>query len=255
MKLTTTLILPDVQHPYEDTLMMRKLVQVVKDHQPDQIVSIGDAIDLPQVSRWTKATAGEYAGTLQKDIDSFVSTVLRPLRDAAPGAKFSWVEGNHDLRIKDYLKKYAPAAANLRALEVPSLFSLDELDIEYVQGPHRIGTNVYAVHGHESGGYCASAAAWDLKFQKRYGSDKSIVFGHTHQGFLITRATGFKGKVQPRFTMNVGSIMDPNHATYVADGAVNWVMSFGFLRDDGKRVWPELVTATDRSFWFGSQKY
>jgi predicted phosphodiesterase len=251
----TTLILPDIQHPYEDTLMLKKLIQVVKDHQPDHLLSIGDAIDLPQVSRWTKGTAGEYAGTLQKQIDSFVATVLSPLREAVPDASFTWLEGNHDLRIKDYLKKYAPAAANLRALEVPSLFGLDDLAINYVVGPHRVATNTYAVHGHEAGGYCASPAAWDLKFVKRYGSDKSIIFGHTHQPFIITRATGFKGKVQPRFTMNVGSIMDPNHATYVSDGAVNWTMSFGFLRDDGKRVYPELITATDRGFYFGGEKY
>lgn len=235
--------------------MMKKLIQVVKDHKPDQILSIGDAIDLPQVSRWTKGTAGEYAGTLQKQIDSFVATVLRPLRDAAPNAAITWVEGNHDLRIKDFIKKYAAPLSVLRALEVPALFSLDDLAIDYVQGPHRIATNTYAVHGHESGGYCASPAAWDLKFVKRYGSDQSVIFGHTHQPFLISRATGMKGKVSPRFTMNVGSVMDPTHATYVGDGAVNWTMSFGFLRDNGKEVWPELVLANRRQFWFAGQKY
>jgi hypothetical protein len=32
-------------------------------------------------------------------------------------------------------------------------------------------------------------------------------------------------------------------------------MSFALLRDDGKRVWPELVTAVDRGFWFNGKKY
>lgn len=251
----TTLIIPDIQHPYEDKLMLSKIVRAVKNIQPDHLLSIGDAIDLPQVSRWSKGTAGEYAGTLQKQIDSFTATVLRPLREAAPDASFVWLEGNHDLRIQDFIKKYAAPLTVLRALEVPALFGLEDLAISYVRGPHRVATNTYAVHGHESGGYCASPAAWDLKFQKRYGSDKSIVFGHTHQPFLITRATGFSGKVQPRFTMNVGSIMDPNHATYVPDGAVNWTMSFALLRDDGKRVYPELITATDRGFFLNGSKY
>lgn len=251
----TTFILPDVQYPYHDSLMLKKLIQVVKDHQPDHIFQGGDLIDFPQVSRWTKATAGEYAGTLQRDIDGLVKDVLRPLREAAPNADFTWLRGNHDARIEDYLSKYAPAAANLRALKVPALFGLEELNVQYVTGPHRVATNTYAIHGHETGGYCASPSAWDTKLTKRYGSDKNYLFFHTHQPFLITRATGFKGKVQPRFTMNVGSIMDPNHATYVADGAVNWTMSFGWMRDDGKRVWPELITATDRSFFFEGVKH
>jgi hypothetical protein len=32
-------------------------------------------------------------------------------------------------------------------------------------------------------------------------------------------------------------------------------MSFGFLTDDGKRVYPELVTMVDRGFIFRGEKY
>lgn len=235
--------------------MLKKIISVIKDIQPDAIVQIGDGIDFPQVSQWSKGTAGEFAGTLQEHVDGYRGDVLAPIRDAAPNAQIVWLEGNHDLRVKDFIKKYAAPLGVLRALELPSLFGLGDLDIEYVRGPQRIAANTYAIHGHESGGYCASPSAWDLKFIKRYGSDKSFVFGHTHQPFLVTRAFGYEGKVSPRFTMNVGSIMDPVAATYVKDGAVSWVQSFAVIRDDGKRVWPELITATDRKFYFGGIRY
>lgn len=251
----TTLVLPDIQYPDHDALMLRKIIKLAEEIQPDAILQIGDGIDFPQVSQWSKGNAGEFAETLQKDIDGYVSSVLEPLRQAAPKAAITWLEGNHDLRIKDFVRKYAAPLGVLRALEMESLFGLDELSVDYVRGPHRVATNTYAVHGHEAGGYCASPSAWDLKFTKRYGSDKSFVFGHTHQPFLITRAFGYDGKVSPRFTMNVGSIMDPVKATYIRDGAVNWQMSFALLRDDGKRVWPELITAVDRGFWFSGRKY
>lgn len=254
MATKTTLVVPDIQYPYHDTLALSKLVKVAEDIQPDHILQIGDGIDFPQVSRWTKGTAGEYAQTLQEHIDGFKG-VLSDLRQVAPKAKITWLEGNHDLRLKEFVRTYAPALGALRALEVENLFGLAELDVQYAKGPLRVGTNTYAVHGHESGGYCASANAWDLKFLKRYGSDKNFLFGHTHQPFLLTRAFGYEGKVSPRFTMNVGSIMDPVAATYVKDGAVNWVMSFALLRDDGKRVYPELVTMVDRGFWLNGQKY
>jgi predicted phosphodiesterase len=251
----TTLVLPDIQYPYHDAVVLRKIVQVAADMQPDAILQIGDGIDFPTVSQWSKGTAGEYADTLQEHIDGYRTDVLIPLREAAPNARTVWIEGNHDLRLREFVRKYAAPLTNLRALEVQSLFDLDELDISYERGPLRVATNTLAVHGHEAGGYCASAAAWDAKFAKRYGSDKNFLFGHTHQPFLITRAFGYSGKVSPRFTMNVGSIMDPVAATYVKDGAVNWTMSFAVLHDDGKRVWPELVTMVDRLFYVGGERY
>jgi len=255
MTTRTTLILPDIQYPYHDALMLKKLISVAEDIQPDAILQIGDGIDFPQVSQWNKGRAGEFAETLQEHVDGFRSEVLVPLRNACPDADFTWLEGNHDLRISDFVRKYAAPLGVLKVLEPDSLFGLDELAVKYKRGPVRVATNVYAIHGHESGGYSATPSAWDLKFTKRYGSDKSFVFGHTHQPFIIHRAFGYEGKVSPRFTMNVGSIMDPVQASYVKDGAVSWVMSFAILRDDGKRVWPELITATDRKFYLEGKRY
>lgn len=254
-KIRTTLILPDIQYPYHDSLMLKKLIQVAKDIQPDAILQIGDCIDFPQVSQWSKGNSGEFTETLQIHIDESRKKLWIPLREAAPRADVTWLEGNHDLRVKDYVNKYAFPLGTLRALEIPRLFELDDLDIAYKRGPLKIATNVLGLHGHESSGYSATPSAWDLKLQKRHGSNHSFVFGHTHQPFIIHRAFGYEGKVSPRFTMNVGSIMDPVAASYVKDGAVSWVMSFGLLRDDGKRVWPELVTATDRGFWLNGIKY
>lgn len=253
-KTRSTMVIPDVQFPYHDQVVLDKLIKVARKYQPDQIVQIGDGIDFPTVSQWSKGTAGEYADTLQEHIDGYHEDVLVPLRDAAPKARVLWLEGNHDLRLQDFVKKYAAPLTALRALTLDHLFELDALEIEYVKGPIRIATNTLAVHGHESGGYCASQSAWDVKFAKRYGSDKSFVFGHTHQPFLITRAFGYSGKVSPRFTMNVGSIMDPVAATYVKDGAVSWQQSFAWLEDDGKRVWPELVTLVDRLGYFKGER-
>ena len=251
----TVLIIPDVQLPFHDSLMLKKIVQVAKDMQPDLIFQGGDLIDLPTVSRWTKDTAAEYAPVLQDHITQTKDEFFTPLREAVPDAKFEWLAGNHDQRLWDYITKYAYPLRTLDALSMENLFELKKFDVSYVKGPHRIATNTYAIHGHESGGYCSSASAWDSKFTKRYGSHQNYVFFHTHQPFLVTRAYGYEGKVTPRFTMNVGSIMDPIHATYVKDGAVSWQMSFALLRDDGKRVWPELVTADNRSFWVSGVKY
>ena len=255
MAVRTTMVLPDIQYPYHDAVVLAKLLKVAKDIQPDQVIQIGDGIDFPQVSQWSKGTAGEYADTLQEHIDGYREEFLAPLREAVPKADVVWLEGNHDLRLREFVRKYAAPLTNLRALEVESLFLLQDLGIRYERGPLRVATNTLAIHGHEASGYCSTGSAWDAKFTKRYGSDKNFVFGHTHQPFLITRSYGYGGKVTPRFTLNSGSIMDPVAATYVKDGAVNWQMSFALLRDDGKRVWPELVTMVDRLFYVEGKRY
>lgn len=251
----TTVILPDIQYPYHDSLVFSKILRLIEEVRPEAVVSIGDAIDFPQVSRWSVGTASAYAPTLQKHIDGFRVEVLEGIREAAPDAKVTWLEGNHDLRIRDFVGKYAAPLRTLRALDVKELFSLDELDVSYELGPLRIASNTYAIHGHENGTYVSTPHAWDQKFMKRYGSEKNFIFGHTHQPFITTRATGYGGKVTPWFTMNVGSIMNPVEARYIKDGSVNWMMSFAILRDDGKRVWPELVLINNRSFWVNGVKY
>lgn len=254
-KIRTTVIVPDVQYPFHDALALKKIVKVIEDVQPHQVVQIGDGIDFPQVSQWSVGTAGAYATDLQSHVQGYRKDFLAEVRERAPQARLRWLEGNHDLRVMSFIKKYAPALASLDALSMPSLFSLDELGWTYEKGPINIGTNVYAIHGHECGGYSSTISAWDTKFAKRYGSHRSYVFGHTHQPGIVTRAFGFEGKVDPRFTMNVGSVMDPVQATYVKDGAVSWQMSFGVLHDDGKRVYPELITMTDRGFVYAGSKY
>lgn len=251
----TTLVVPDIQYPLHDALMLKKIISVAEYMQPYQIIQIGDGVDFTEEGRWTKGKAEEYAPTFQRHVDGYVDDVLKPLSEAAPHARLKWQMGNHDERHGEYIKSYAPALSCLRALSMESLFDTEGLGWEITRGLNRAATNTYYLHGHEPGGYSSTPSAWDMKFTKRYGSDKSYVFGHTHQPFIIHRAFGYNGQLSPRFTMNVGSIMDPMQASYLKDGSASWVMSFGIIRDDGKRVYPELVTAVDRGFFFEGKKF
>ncbi len=57
------LIVSDLQIPYHDKRAVANLIDFVKRYKPDQVVTIGDEIDMPTISRWTAGTAGAYAGT------------------------------------------------------------------------------------------------------------------------------------------------------------------------------------------------
>src|SRR5437899_10971297 len=100
----TTVVLPDIQYPYHDQLMLTKILRVIKDIQPEQILQIGDGIDFPQLSHWSKANAGEFAETLQQHIDGYMSSVLNPVRQAAPDASIVWLACNSDPPIQDFVR-------------------------------------------------------------------------------------------------------------------------------------------------------
>jgi len=257
-----TLLMPDIQYPYQDSAMLGKLMDFTSDYQPEQIVLIGDGPDFKEVSRWSKGTAEEYKETLGDNIIGFRRDVLSPLRDVSPSSKIIWVEGNHCKRIKDFTRQYGYPLQFIKnwsdgqqTLGMDSLFGLDPLRVEYVKGPIEIGPNTIAIHGHEPGGYAASPAAWDLKFLRRYGSSWNVVFGHTHQPFINTTGFGFNGVIQSRFVMNVGSIMRPDAADYVTDRSVSWTHSFGILYEEDGNVHPELVTAHNGSFAYSGEVY
>jgi predicted phosphodiesterase len=257
-----TLVPGDIQYPYQDSAMLRKILDFAADSQPETIALIGDGPDFKEVSRWSKGTAEEYKPTLGDNILGFRKEVLVPLREECPNSEIIWVEGNHCKRIKDFTRQYGYPLQFIKnwrdekqTLSMESLFGLDELEIQYRKGPVQIAPRVIAVHGHEAGGYSATPGAWDLKFLKRHGSDWSVVFGHTHQPFLNTTGFGFNGEIKNRFVMNVGSIMRPETADYVTDGAVSWTHSFGVIHDDGVTSWPELVVAQNGSFVYGGDLY
>jgi hypothetical protein len=251
----TTLVVPDLQIPFHDPLMLKKTVQVAKDMQPDHLFQGGELIDAPQTSRWNVGSAGMYAQDLQEHINRVKVEYFEAMRNACPKAEMSWLIGNHDSRTAEFINKYAPALSSLDALSLENLFDTERYGVKVIKGLTRLATNTYALHGHECGGYSSTLSAWDAKFARRYGSDKNFVFFHTHQPGITTRAYGYNGKVTPRWTMNAGSQMDPVAATYVKDGAVSWQMSFAILRDDGKRTYPELIVADDRKFYVAGKRY
>jgi len=52
----------DIQFPFEDRRLVRSFIRFVGEYQPDELVQIGDLMDFPQPSRWSKDTAEEFQG-------------------------------------------------------------------------------------------------------------------------------------------------------------------------------------------------
>ena len=239
-------IVSDLQIPYHDPRAVNNLIDFIKRYKPDRVVSIGDEIDLPQVSKWEKGRMGEYAGTIGKDRDATVK-ILEKLRVT------DVIRSNHTDRLFNYIASYAPGLYGIPELQLENFLRLPELGITYWRKPMPIAPNWVAVHG-DHGRISQVAGQTALKQALQHG--KSLVCGHTHRLGLssVTEASG--GIVGRILTgLEVGNLMDFKKAHYT-HGSANWQQGFGLLYVDGRNVTPVAVpVAKDGSFVVEGKRY
>lgn len=239
----TIIILPDIQHPYEDARYINALAAFVDDFRPDELGQIGDLIDAPEPSRWNKGMAGEYAPTLQRSIDG-THALLKRFRDVHDGP--FWIKsGNHDERVETYVRRYAPALTTLTALHMPELLRLKDIDVQWKPDLFDVAPGWVAAHGHE-GSLNRVAGSTALSLARRIG--KSVVCGHTHRVGLQHESNGYAGRVNTLTGLEVGHAMAMGKAHYLKTGGANWQQGFGILTVHKGRTHAQAVKVTNRSF-------
>lgn len=249
----TILICPDLQVPFHDGAALENFLSFVADFKPDVLVNVGDDLDAPEVSQWTKGGAGEYAGTLQASLDEIAKIHAR-FRAAIGDKPYMLSRSNHGDRLRKYIAKYAPALSGLRSLDLVELAGYLEAGVEYHLQPFEVAPGWVVAHGDEGSlsqiaGRTASllAAKWGV----------SVVCGHTHRAGLIPSSTGYAGSVdRTLWGFEVGHLMDVSQATYLKGGHASWQQAFGILRVRGDLVSPELIPIqSDGSFVVDGQWY
>lgn len=243
--------MPDLQVPFVDSDFFKRMLRVIRAYKPDQVIQIGDLIDLPEVSRWTKGQHGEYAATLQGSLD-LTRSMLEDVRRAAPNADIRIKEGNHDERFGKYISAYAPALVGLRSSRLDEQLGLEDLGISYERKPFLLSPDVLVVHGHERA-YSLVAGKYELERIRQHGI--SIVSGHTHTPVLVTTAQAVGFEQKHYFGMNVGHAMDIKKVGYVSDGYLNWCQGFGLLETDESGSYPTLITAPHGHFRWRGHSY
>jgi predicted phosphodiesterase len=242
-------IISDTQFPYDDRKALKSVIRFVGDYQPDELIHIGDLMDFPQPSRWSKDTAAEFRGSVFEDCKQAKRRFLEPLREVYSGP-FLVHEGNHDERPRVYLTKYAPALDGTDAFNIETLLDFDGFGIELAPEFYKVAPGWITTHGHR-GGIKLSQIAGNtaLNAAKKFGA--SVVMGHTHRMGIGSYTTGFGGdKATERIVtgMEVGNLMDMKLATYLKGGTGNWQQGFGLLTVEGQHVKPETIPITRGRF-------
>lgn len=237
----TWVVVADMQVPYHDKKAVASLTKFIED-VADGVLIVGDELDAPSPSHWQKGYAGEFSGTLQKEIDE-CHDVLAGFRDALGDGPIHLSRSNHTDRIRTYINRYGPALSSLRCLNYHDLLGLEDLDIVYHQQPYEFAPDWVLAHCDE-GGSSQTAGGTALALARKWG--KSVVGGHTHKAGLQHSHLSLNGKINKHlFGMEVGHLMrygnGNNSADYLKAGAANWQMATALIEVDGKRVQPTLI--------------
>jgi len=243
-------IIPDLQIPYHDMRALNAMWEFVEKFRPTTLACVGDEIDSPQVSRWTKALAGEYEPTLQKHLD-ITHGVMLNFRQAIGKGEFHVMRSNHGDRIENYVKRYAPGLSSLTALRIDALLRYEEIGVTYHRKPYELAPGWLLMHGDEGRLY-ATPGATALGLARKSG--RSVVCGHTHRAGLIHWTEGTPGHTRTRWGLEVGHGMHTGKAGYLRL-AGDWQQAMGVLTVDGGTVIPELVPVVNGRIYYGGRRY
>ena len=239
-------VISDLQVPYHDERAVRNVASFIKRFKPDQVITIGDEIDLPQISRWTEGTPGWFEQSLGADRDATVE-ILWDLQVT------DMIRSNHTDRLYNVIMKKIPAFLALPELKFEKFMKLDELGIKFHRKPLEFAPDWIVIHGDE-GSVKPTPGLTALDAARKHG--KSVVCGHTHragQSAFTEASGGVLGRILRG--VEVGNLMDFKKAGYMK-GTGNWQQAFAVFYVDKKTVTNTIVhIEKDGSFVFEGKRY
>ena len=245
-----TVVVPDLQVPYHDPIAVKNVAAYIKAVRPDSVVTLGDEIDLPQISRWTENTPGWYEQTLAADRDEAVE-VLWSLVEHTKDAHM--IRSNHTDRLYNVIMKKIPAFLALPELRFEKFLKLDELGITYHKKPYAVARGIIAVHGDEQS-IKPQPGLTALEAARRHGI--SVICGHTHRAgqSAFTEASGGKiGRILRGW--EGGHLMDVRQAHYTR-GTMNWQQAFIVIEEVGTNVQVSIINLEkDGTFVVSGKRY
>ena len=206
----------DLHIPYQDKKAVELVIKFIEDFKPEILILGGDMVDFMGLSRFSRDP--KRALTTQDDIDT-VSALLVKLRNILPDSEIVYLEGNHEYRMTNYKWTKCPELSYIKALTLPKLLNLSELNIQFI--PYTKFYNykkIYFVHGDVISKHSGQTAKQMLD---KWGVN--IICGHSHRTGKHNRTTldGNKGAWES------GCLCDCS-PEYIK-GRANWQLGFSIV--------------------------
>lgn len=199
----TVLCIPDAQfgfrrlkngelEPFHDEKGLSLSLKVAEEIDPGIVVIMGDFLDFPELSRFQ--TEPDTRQLIQPALNALSDYLHELVSVVSPETKIYWLEGNHELRLRNaLLDLHAGALADVRPanedgppqLSVERLLHLKELGIEYV-APYGTPLWLWDVMLHH--GYVVRGSGGKTVSSILASTTHHHVVGHIHRRELASRS-------------------------------------------------------------------
>lgn len=163
----------DVHIPYQDQLSVETALSYADRAKPDTIIINGDLIDFYKISRFVTNPAKHSVFSEIKQTRKF----LEDLRHRFPDARIIYKQGNHEMRLENYIYREADQISDLLSDLLIQQLRLPQLNIEYMIEPFSYG-KLWVLHGHEKP--AGGNPEWICNVMWKYVHTHFIV-GHFHR--------------------------------------------------------------------------
>lgn len=245
----TTVVLNDLQIPFQDHRVVSLVLGFIGDLRPDEVVLNGDIVDCYSIS----------------DFDRNPLTKASLSREIREGEKFMsalknvptkvWVGGNHEDRLRRHVWKNTgllrgmddkTREAMVKLLDFPEVFSLASHGFSWVPygGLYKIG-KLTATHGSMVRRHSGDTGRAHLE---KYGT--SVIIGHTHRGGTTYRRD-VRG-VHAAYENFCLCRLDPEWTQHP-----NWQQGFSVVHSDTKSGFfnvQSIPILPGPQFWYGETR-
>ncbi len=179
--------------PIHDERAIKVAQMLCKELQPDEIINLGDTVDLAAMSRF-KPDSNHFQRTIGPSFQR-VHDMYAQFRSDNPHAKITEVDSNHNTRLKDFFLKNAPDLYNMRRpgapeseypmFTYPYMANLGHVGVDWVSGygaaEYLYGADydkppIVFKHGHSSVSGGSTAAR-----ESGVNPETHVVRGHGHR--------------------------------------------------------------------------
>jgi predicted phosphodiesterase len=138
--------LSDIHVPYHDSAALSTALRFGREKKCNHVLLAGDFVDFKAISRFQRDPDERdlYAEVLQ------CRKVLSVIRRAFPRAHITFMHGNHEDRLQNWLWANAPEIKDFPSIKIPAMLEFDKYRVTEVppQRLVKIGKLV-VLHGHE----------------------------------------------------------------------------------------------------------
>jgi hypothetical protein len=233
--------------PIHSEPAIQAVLDLARDLRPDEMVNLGDTVDLSALSRFNKDSDHFYR-TLGPSFQR-IHDIYAQLRSDNPESKITEVDSNHHKRLTDFVLKQMPDFYGVRqagnpddypVMTYPYLANLKHVGVNWVGGygaaTYEYKPDLAFIHGE----FAVSNGSTAAKLSKA-NPDRNIVQGHVHRmetQYRTTRTGKYLGAFTVGALCRLDGVVPSYHSSINEMGQPvgyneNWQAGAMIIRDYG----------------------